>query len=351
MNLYWPEHPFRSEARRARRRRARWAAAERAASRVLVVSHAGCLDGIAAAVVTKRALGTDGIGVAYVQPGDMAEVLASYASTPGNGRRLLVADLSLQPDQFDAIVAACRSLHANGWRIEWRDHHHKQWEGVDLPKLEAELDVLQVNRDATESGASLQQLAFAPDDAYCKTLAAKVRDRDLWWNKDPDSETLEFALAWLGPKDFEAHLVAAPSDGPVVDAALAAAARAERDRQAAVLARLLGQARRFGDGPHRVGVIYGWLPKNTGLHELLQDDCAIAINVRPNGKVSLRSRKEAAVCHLVARDFSGGGHPNASGADLGLRGPRYWWYILRRGRVARVQQMAERAVQALRTGT
>jgi oligoribonuclease NrnB/cAMP/cGMP phosphodiesterase (DHH superfamily) len=350
VNLYWPEHPFRSEARRQRRRKARWAAAERAATKVLVISHGGCLDGIGAVVVTKRALGTDGIGVAYVHPGDMAEVLALYAPLAGKGRCLLIADLSLQPDQADAIAAACRALRANGWRIEWRDHHHKQWEGVPLAALQAELDVLEVNRDATESGASLQQLAYAPDDPFCKTLAAKVRDRDLWWNKDPDSETLEFALSYLGSKEFEAHLVRAPSDGPVVDQALAAAARAERDRQAAVLARMLGEARRFGDGPHRVGVIYGWLPKNTGLHELLQGDCAIAINVRPNGKVSLRSRKEAAVCHLVARDFAGGGHPNASGADLGLRGLGYWWYVVRRGRVARVAQMAERAVQALRTG-
>ena len=44
--------------------------------------------------------------------------------------------------------------------------------------------------NATESGASLQQKALAPKDPYLKRLAETVRDRDLWWNKTPDSETL-----------------------------------------------------------------------------------------------------------------------------------------------------------------
>jgi len=299
--------------------------------------------------VTLRALGTDRVGVAYVQPGDMAEVLGHFADTPGKGRRFLVADLSLQPDQFDAIVAACRRLRENGWRIEWRDHHHKQWEGLDLSKLKRHLEVLEVNADATESGASLQQKALAPKDDFLRRLAEVVRDRDLWWNKTPDSETLEFALTEMGTHDFATHFVLAPADSPVVDPLVAAAAQRERDSQKAILERLLSEARYHGEGPTRVGVIYGWLPKNTGLHELIADHgCRIAINVRPNGKVSLRSEKSAAVCHLVARKYSGGGHPNASGCDLGLKGLAFWWYVLRRGRVPIVEQLAADAVAALK---
>jgi hypothetical protein len=113
---------------------------------------------------------------------------------------------------------------------------------------------------------------------------------------------------------------------------------------------LLSEARYFGEGPTRVGVIYGWLPKNTGLHELLTDHgCQVAINVRPNGKVSLRSRKEAPICHLVAQRFDGGGHPNASGCDLGLKRLRYFWYILRHGKVRTVTKLAEGAVAELGT--
>ncbi|MCA1818496.1 MAG: hypothetical protein LC620_00325 [Halobacteriales archaeon] len=348
-NLYWPRHRLlRSDKRRAARRLGRWRDAETKAQDALVVSHGNCLDGVTSAIVTMRALGPDRVGVAYVQPGDMAEVLQFYAGSPGRGRRLLVADLSLQPEQFDAIVAACRRLNAAGWKVEWRDHHHKQWEGLALDRLRRELVALEVNADATESRPRLQQKALSPHDPFLRKLAETVRDRDLWWNKEPDSETLEFALTDLGPHDFATHFLLAPADGPVVDGVIAAAAQRERDHQKSILDRLLAQARFYGEGPTRVGVIYGWLPKNTGLHELLADHaCRIAVNVRPNGKVSLRSARGADVCHLVARKFSGGGHPNASGADLGLKGPAFWWYVVRRGKVAVTERLAQEAVQAL----
>lgn len=348
-NLYWPHHLWRNPKRSQRRRLARWAAAERSARSVLVVSHSHCLDGVGAAIITMRALGRDEVGVCYVQPSEMADVLSNYAQVPGRNRRLLVADLSLQPDQYDAIVAACGRLRAGGWKVEWRDHHEKQWEGLDLSRLEAELVALEVNDDATESGASLQARALAPKDGYLRRLAETIRDRDLWWNRTPDSETLEFALSQMGTDAFTEEFLAAPSSGPVVTAAVAAAAQRERDEQVAIRETLVGKARFWGEGPTRVGVVYGWLPKNTGLHELLHDEeCQVAINVRPNGKVSLRSRKEAKVCHLVARQFGGGGHPNASGADLGLAGVPYWRYVITRGRVPQVDRLASAAVEVLR---
>jgi oligoribonuclease NrnB/cAMP/cGMP phosphodiesterase (DHH superfamily) len=349
-NLYWPHRLFRSERKHEERRRARWAAAERAAEHTLLVSHGNCLDGVGAAIVTQRTLGS-GVGVAYVQPGDMAEVLAWLAPIPAQGRRLLVADLSLQRDDYPAIVESCRALRAAGWRIEWRDHHHKQWEGLDLSILRAQIDVLEVNADATESGASLQQKALAPGDALLSRLAHTIRDRDLWWNKTPDSETLEFALTQLGTKAFVRAYLDAPAESPTVLPEVAAAAQREREEQKEVLARLLSQARYFGQGATRVGLIYGWLPKNTGLHELLEDHgCQLAINVRPNGKASLRSRKQAPVCHRVAQQFHGGGHPNASGADLGLKGLAYYWYVVRRGKVPVVRRMADAAVAELARG-
>lgn len=349
MNLYWPQRRlFRSERRKQRKRLARWDAAERKAATALLLSHAHCLDGVGAAIVTMRSLGPANVGVAYVQPGDMGHVLAHFAKFPGKGRRFLVADLSLQPEQFDSIVASCAALESNGWSVEWRDHHHKQWEGLDLARLKAHLDVLEVNADATESGASLQQMALAPKDDFLRRLAATVRDRDLWWNRTPDSETLEFALSELGTDDFVRHYLDADPGSPIAGPAILAAAQREKDRQGGAKGKLLSQARYFGDGETKVGVVYGWLPKNTGLHDLLEDHgCQVAINVRPNGKVSLRSRKPAAVCHLIAREFHGGGHPNASGADLGLKGPAYWWYVVRRGNVAATERMADLAVRVL----
>ena len=347
MNLYWPEHPFRSEAARERKRLGRWAAAERTAQQVLLLSHGGCLDGVASAIVTLRAHGPGSVGVAYAQPNQVREFLEWLRTVPAKARSLMVADLSLQKPDFDAIVAACRDLTAAGWTITWRDHHHKQWEGLDLDRLRAHLVALEINADASESGATLQQQAEAPDDPFAKRFAETVRDRDLWWNKTKDSETLEFALADLRTEAFTRAYLDAPADAPAVLPAIAAAAQRERDRQDSIRDGILAGARFSGAGKTAVAVVYGWLPKNTGLHELLEQGAQVAINVRPNGKVSLRSRKEAAVCHTIAQAFSGGGHPNASGADLGLKGLSYWWYVARRGKVARVEEMARLAVATL----
>ncbi|MHB8634028.1 MAG: hypothetical protein ACYDBQ_08700 [Thermoplasmatota archaeon] len=342
-NRYWPKMRLpKSQRRRAAKRLRRWISAERQATELLVVSHAHCLDGVTSAIVALRS--RTGVGVAYAQPSEMAEVLGALATLPGRGRTLLIADLSLQREQLGAIVAACRTL-AGSWRVEWLDHHHKQWEGLELGELKAAVALLEVNRDATESGASLVQKHLAPDDAYLRRLAETVRDRDLWQNRIPASEELEFALTALGTRAFVAECLASP--GEVLTPALAAAALREREHQRHVLGGILAHARRFGSGDKQVGVVYGWLPKNTGLHELISEGCAVAVNVRPNGKVSLRSRHGADVCHLVGQRFGGGGHPNASGADLGLKGSAYLWYVLRRGRVARVDEMVSVALSAL----
>ncbi len=349
-NLYWPKRSqFRSESARRRRFENKIESALLAAKKVLVVSHGGCMDGAGSAIMIMRKFGADQVGVAYTQPGDVQRVLAHIAKEEANGRTLHITDLSLNARHFDAIVAACRRLKENGWRIEWRDHHEKQWEGIDLERLEAHLDVLEVNQDHTESGASLVQKALCPRDTYAKNLAATIRDRDLWWNKTSDSETMEFAMNELGTSKFVAHHLAQKGKHPVVDEDIQAAADRQRARVEADAKALLKQTRYWETASgEKVGIVYGWLPKNVGLHRVLEtDDVQLAVNVRPNGFMSLRSRKEADVCHLVARDFDGGGHPNASGATLGLKGARFWAYVFARGRIPKVTKVAEAAVREL----
>ncbi len=348
-NLYWPHRSQFRTARTKRRRRLRaWSQAEIQAREVLLFSHQHCLDGVGSAVVTLRALGPDKVGVAYCQPDRMLAALRFVSVFPGRGRTLMIADLSFDPRKFDEIVDACRAVREAGWRIEWRDHHHKQWEGLELDRMREHLAVLTVNDDATESGASLQQQALAPDDDFLKRFAETVRDRDIWRNETPDSETLEYAITYMGTDAFTQHFLDAPADGPVVDEVIEAAAQAQRERQVDDTQTLAQSAvcRTTAQG-EQACVVYGWLPKNVGLHKLLEDGCTVAANVRPNGKMSIRSRKGAEVCHLIAREFDGGGHPNASGADLGLKGLPYWWYVLRRGRVARSQQVLDAAIRHL----
>lgn len=340
---------FRSERQKRKRFEERLDKAEAEATKVLVISHGHCLDGAGSAIMAMRGFGEENVGVAYCQPSDIQRVLNHYTRFQGNGRTIQITDLSLNPQHFDAIVDAVSKLKSNGWSVEWRDHHEKQWEGIDLPRLEAVLDALEVNQDHTESGASLAQQAFCPKDKYAKKLAETIRDRDLWWNKTPESETLEFAISDMGTKKFTAHCLSRSGKDSVVDEVIQAAAdrhRAEVERDAKRL--LSGTRYHTTKNGEKVGVVYGWLPKNVGLHRVLEDDdVQVAINVRPNGHLSLRSRKGADVCQLVAKEFDGGGHPNASGATLGLKGANFWRYVLRRGRIGRVDAVAKKAVEEL----
>lgn len=349
-NLYWPKRSmFRSDRAKRRRFAAHVRQAVDDAKGALVVSHGGCLDGAGSAVMVLRRYGADRTGVVFTQPSHIQNALALIAEHPGEGRVLHITDLSLNANRFDDIVESVRTLKRNGWRIEWRDHHEKQWEELDLEALESNLDVLEVNDDHTESGASLVQKALLKRDKYARRLADTIKDRDLWINDTPDSETLEFAINHMGTDRFMAHCLSRSGDDPVVDATIRDAAEAERKRIEADAKALVDQARYWetGDG-EKVGVVYGWLPKNVGLHRVLeQDGVQVAVNVRPNGHMSLRSRKGADVCQKVAKEFEGGGHPNASGGTLGLRGIPFWTYVLGRGRTKRVQEVAEKAVDQL----
>lgn len=339
---------FRSPEQKRARFEARLRRADAAATKVLQITHGHCLDGSGAVVMTKRKFGSDVVGVASVQPSDMKRVLEFYADVPAHGRQMQITDLSLNPDQLPAIISACRRLRDGGWRIEWRDHHHKQWEGIDLKPLQKAVHVLEVSPN-TESGASLQQKALLPKDAFAKRLAKVHRDRDLWLNVTPEGETLEFAITRMGDDAFIDHMVAKGKDDPVVDSVIQAAADAERAHVEKAADKLLRSTRHYvASTGEKVGVVYGWLPKNVGLHEVLEDDdVQVAINVRPNGHMSLRSRNGADVCQLVAKQFDGGGHVNASGATLGLKGAAFWSYVLRRGRTRQVQAVVDATVKAL----
>lgn len=322
------------EERKARTK-AHIADAVAASKKALLLSHGHCLDGTGSVIVAQRALGAENCGVFYSQPNYIHETLNHLVEDgyEGEGRTLHIMDLALNGRSFDSIVASCRALNDRGWKIEWRDHHHKSWENLDLDRLRPLLKVLDVNTDASESGASMVQQALAKRDAFSRKLAETIRDRDLWWNKTPDSETLEFALTWLETDEFVAHMMEKKGRDKVVDDVIQDAADQQRHRVETESAFLLQFAKEFpASNGQKAAVVYGNLPKNVGLHELLEGGADIAVNLRPNGAMSIRSRKETAICHKVAGHFNGGGHPNASGGRMNLEGWPARWYVWTRGK-------------------
>lgn len=289
----------------------------------LVVSHRGCPDGVGSYLVHALVM-EHPPPVVWGQPGEMQDIVADVARHAGEGRTLSINDLSLDREKADQLQNALADAKNRGWRVVWRDHHHKQWEGVDVAGLEAHMDSFVLDREGKECGASLAQKDLAPEDPLARELAAIVRDRDLWINEDPRSEMYEMAVRALGPDTFVERFLATRD----VDAAWIrkAADGALREREQETEQGVLSASLHGEKG--EVGLVYGDVPTNAVLHTLRERrGTRVEINMKPEGRFSVRTAPDTKIAHLLGQAYHGGGHPNAAGGLVPVKPwewPAYW---------------------------
>lgn len=298
----------------------------RAASRAqgtVHLSHAACLDGAACDAIVRLARGDVAVETVFVEPHETIAALRLAAGVPGRAREIALSDLSFQKGQGADALAALRLARDNGWRVAWRDHHAKQWEGAPLEAM-AEVADLTVDFAGKECGATLVAAALAPSDAFARELATVVRDHDLWILADPRSVRLQEAAYHAGSERFVARVLASRSiDDPELARWSGEAQREKRELVEGALA----HARLERGERAVVGVAYGRVPTNEVLHALGEKGAHLSVLFKPDGGFSLRSMKHVPVCHLVAQRYRGGGHPNASGGRIDVPAielPVYW---------------------------
>lgn len=284
------------------------------ASTIVHLTHGDCMDGAACDVLVRAAYGDGAVETTFLEPHETADALDLLTRVPSRARGLVISDLSLQRGEGERAAAALHALADDGWRISWRDHHHKQWEGVDLALFEQSAEVT-LDRSGAECGATLVQKDLLPDDAWARELATTVRDHDLWLRQDPRSMTLFHAIVDMGSERWIRYHLA---HKVVVDRTLEAYASRDKRKNAKLVRWAVGRARTVRGKRAVVGLAYGRVPTNETLHALEQKGAHLSILVKPTGAFSLRSAKDVPVCHVVAQEFGGGGHPNASGGRLGL---------------------------------
>lgn len=284
------------------------------ATTVVHLTHAECMDGAACDVLVRKAYGDGAVETVFLEPHETVDTLELLIRVPSRARGLVISDLSLQRGEGERAAAALTALADDGWRIAWRDHHHKQWEGVDLEALRDACD-LTLDTKQEECGATLVQKDLLLRDAWARELAQTVRDHDLWLRKDPRSMTLFHAIVEGGTAAWVRHLLARQV---VVDATLERWAARDRARNARLVRWALADARVVRGARSLIGLAYGRVPTNEVLHALEEKGAHLSILVKPSGGFSLRSRKDVPVCHAIAQQFGGGGHPNAAGGQLGL---------------------------------
>lgn len=310
------------------------------ASTVVHLTHANCMDGATCDVLVRKAFGDGAVETIFLEPHETADALELLQRVPSRARGLVVSDLSLQRGEGERVAQALQQLADDGWRISWRDHHHKQWDGVDLAAMRRAADLF-VDETGTESGASLVQKALLPDDAWAAELAAVARDHDLWLRKDPRSIVLFHSLVEAGNDRWIRHML---EKRVIVDRTIESWAARDKKRNVELVKWALKRSTVVRGRRAVVAVAYGLVPTNETLHALQEQGAHLAILLKPTGAFSLRSRRDVPVCHTIAQEFGGGGHPNASGGTLGLGsfGLTSLWMRRTQHRAARL--LAKRAV-------
>lgn len=273
---------------------------------MLVIYHAGCMDGFCAAWLIHR------------QFPDAEFCPANYGDDPPDcaGKDVVIADFSYKRHVMLSIIDECKSLVVLD--------HHKTAKG-ELEGLEG--FKCQVTFDMDKSGARLTQewLCRYTDQSpeyYTDWLVDYTEDRDLWRHKLTFSKEINAAIR-VWPLDFD-HWgeLAELHHGQLSNLVIAGASILSY--QAKVVQDHVGFARMEDIGGYRVPVVNA-----TSLISEIAGALAVG---HPFGACyfdrgdglriwSLRSTPEGIDVSEVARQYGGGGHKHAAGFQFLEPGP------------------------------
>ncbi len=230
--------------------------------------------------------------------------LGQIGSYNGKDRILIISDLGYQNGIEDKI----RKVRAAGWQIQWYDHHRWTAEEEELIREYTDLLVVDTARCATGVLAA----SLKPDAPYAEEVARVVCDYDLWKHEDPRSGVLGIVTTKYENMKLVRDKL---QQGIILDAEIEKIFAAIEAEKNACIRKSIRRAKVF-DGKYKTAVMpaYGY-PSETAAEARKQLGTDIELLVFDSGKFSLRSKPD--ISHLIAREFHGGGHPNASGGNFG----------------------------------
>lgn len=278
------------------------------------------LDAVGSDAIHRRALEND-VFTIWSSVGRFLPLLDAVAASPGRGDLLSISDIGYQGGVEQRLARA----RSNGWRIEWRDHH--RWTGDEIRLVEKRTDILHIDVATCATGIVARDLA--PGDAVAEEIARVVCDYDLWTHLDPRSKVLGQVVMRKGFRDYvRDNLVRGIIlDGRIEKEYNEILQEMERD-----IKRSIRHATVMQDGRYRIAFapLYGY-PSETA-HAIRQElGSDIEVIVSPNGRISIRSVPP--ISHLVAREFSGGGHPHAAGGSFTFSLlDRFLFWLIKRNR-------------------
>jgi uncharacterized protein len=278
------------------------------------------LDAVGADAVHRMRYGTEGVFTIWSSVGKFAQLFTLVASCDGKGDLLSISDLGYAKD---ADVVA-KKAKKNGWVVEWRDHH--RWRDEEIKKVEGEVSLLHI--DTSVCGTGIVARDIAADNPRAAEVARVVCDYDLWKHADPRSAVLGQVLQRKANRD---HVRDCLMNGIFSDERIEreyAGIKAEMEsmmQQSLQKATFTGTKYRIVFAP-----LYGY-PSETAHFIRDKKKTEIEVIIGKDGKFSIRSVPP--ISHLIAREFGGGGHPNAAGGSFNFSViERFTWWLFKKSR-------------------
>ncbi|MDD1685225.1 MAG: phosphoesterase [Methanoregula sp.] len=278
------------------------------------------LDAVGADAVHRMKYGADGVFSIWSSVGKFPALLSLVASCEGKGDLLSISDLGYHRDAEPLVVQAKK----NGWSVEWRDHH--RWREEEIARIEKVTDFLHI--DTATCGTGIVARDLMPGDPLAAEVARVVCDYDLWNHADPRSAVLGQVLQ---KKENRDHVRDSLFRGVFSDERIVHEYQEIKSEMEAMMQRSLKHAT-FTGRKYRIAFapLYGY-PSETAHFIREQKKTEIEVIIGKDGKFSIRSVPP--ISHLIAREFGGGGHPNAAGGSFNFTViERFTWWLFRKSR-------------------
>lgn len=262
--------------------------------------------------------------------GKFPTMLDAVAGAPGKGDLLSISDLGYQ----DNVVSRLKKARSNGWKIEWRDHH--RWHDEEIREVEALVEILNIDTEICATGIVVHDLM--PDDPVAREVAEVVCDYDLWKHQDPRSKVLGQVVM---RKAVRNHVRDCLLKGLFTDKVIEEEYADIFREMNSDIKRSIRHTKIFGI-KYRIAFapLYGY-PSETAhsIRDTFGTD--IEVVVSSSGRFSIRSVPD--ISHIIAREFGGGGHPNAAGGNFAftLFDKLSFWILRKTGHYRKLANIAD----------
>jgi len=278
------------------------------------------LDAVGADAIHRMKYGKDGVFTIWSSVGKFIALFSFVAATPGKGDTLSISDIGFQKGA-DTLA---QKAQKNGWVIEWRDHH--RWREEEMAAIRTSVSFLCVDTEVCATGIVARDLM--PGNATAAEVARIVCDYDLWKHADPRSAVLGQVLQRKKNRD---HVRDCLTKGIFTDPVIEAEYREIKAEMDEAMDKSLHHATYAGKKYRIVfAPLYGY-PSETAHYIRNKKKTDIEVIIGKDGKFSLRSVPP--ISHLIAREFGGGGHPNAAGGSFSFTViERFTWWLFKKSK-------------------